>query len=58
MKNKSLAIVTTLALVSISLIAQPTSPPPTPLPIDGGIGLLVAGCVGFGIKTMRNKRKK
>ncbi|MEY4111208.1 MAG: hypothetical protein RLZZ46_1564 [Bacteroidota bacterium] len=58
MKSKSIAIVAGLVLVSVSLMAQPTSPPPTPLPIDGGIGLLVAGCVGFGIKTMRNKRKK
>jgi len=58
MNNKTLAIVLGLVIVSASLMAQPTNPPPTPLPIDGGIGLLVAGCVGFGIKAMRDQRKK
>jgi hypothetical protein len=56
--NKSIAIIAALVLVSVSLMAQPTNPPPTPLPIDGGIGLLLAGCVGFGVKAMRNQRKK
>lgn len=57
MNNKFIAVLSALCLVSISLLAQPSGPPPTPLPIDGGLGILLAGCVGYGVKTMRNKKK-
>ncbi len=30
-------------------------PPPNPIPIDGGVGFLLAAGVGYGIKKMRRK---
>jgi hypothetical protein len=37
----------------------PTAPPtpPAPIPIDGGIGFLVAAGVGYGIKELKKKKK-
>jgi hypothetical protein len=35
------------------LYAQPT--PPAPIPIDGGVSLLLAAGVGYGLKRMRKK---
>ena len=37
------------------LMAQPTTPPSAP--IDGGLSLLIAGGVGYGVKKIREKRK-
>ncbi|GAB3727384.1 hypothetical protein GCM10027594_09350 [Hymenobacter agri] len=31
---------------------------PTAIPLDGGISLLVAGGVAYGIKQLRNRRKR
>lgn len=31
---------------------------PTAVPIDGGISLLLAGGVAFGVKHLRNRRRK
>ena len=31
---------------------------PTATPIDGGVSLLLAGGVAYGIKHLRNRRKK
>ncbi|HSI91614.1 MAG TPA: hypothetical protein VK927_10890 [Adhaeribacter sp.] len=38
----------------------PTDPPPDPaeIPIDGGASLLVAGGVAYGIKKLRDHRRK
>ncbi|MDB5236430.1 MAG: hypothetical protein JWR44_3423 [Hymenobacter sp.] len=47
-----------------AVLAQPTSGGPTPgvdptaTPIDGGISLLLAGGVAYGMKHLRNRRKK
>lgn len=38
------------------LLAQP--PPPPATPIDGGLGLLLAGGAAFGIKKIYDARKK
>ena len=43
--------------------AQPGSGGPTPsattaVPIDGGVSLLLAGGVAYGMKHLRNRRKK
>jgi len=40
---------------STILMAQPPSPPATP--IDGGLGLLLAGGAAYGIKKIRDARK-
>jgi hypothetical protein len=30
-------------------------PPPNPIPIDGGVGFLLAAGVGYGLKRMKKK---
>ncbi len=50
-----------LVFVSISgiLHSQPTDPGSDPdVPIDGGISLLLAAGVGYGIKELRAKKQK
>ncbi len=42
---------------SLPLLAQPTLPT-TDAPVDGGLSLLVAGGVGYGIKKMREHKKQ
>jgi hypothetical protein len=32
--------------------------PPAPVPIDGGLSLLIAAGVGYGVKKIRDERKK
>jgi hypothetical protein len=53
------------ALTSLPALAQPGSggpepanPPinPTPVPLDGGVSLLLAGGIGYGIKQLRARR--
>lgn len=62
MKKKfiiGLFFVITIAAFS-KLMAQsapPPPPPPTPVPIDGGLSLVIAGCVGYGVKKIHDKRK-
>ncbi len=50
-----------IVLISISGIihAQPSDPGSDPdnAPIDGGLSLLIAGGVGYGVKKIREKRK-
>jgi hypothetical protein len=36
----------------------PTTPDPTDVPLDGGASLLLAGGVAYGLKHLRNRRKK
>jgi len=43
-------------LPALPLLAQPT--PPNAAPVDGGLSLLIAGGVGYGVKKIREKRKK
>jgi hypothetical protein len=43
--------------VSAQSILPPPPPPPTPVPIDGGLSLVIAGCVGYGMKKINDKRK-
>ncbi|MBF9236366.1 hypothetical protein I2I05_03065 [Hymenobacter sp. BT683] len=33
-------------------------PAPVNVPIDGGVSLLLAGGVAFGVKQLRNRRRK
>jgi hypothetical protein len=39
-----------------AIMAQP--PPPQQIPIDGGLSLLIAGCVGYGAKKIYDIKKK
>jgi len=62
MKNKFIYKIVMLAITVLAVmpvISQPTLPSdPSAAPIDGGLSLLVAGGVGYGIKKIREKRKK
>ena len=60
-------LIPVLALVITSgaiALAQPNNggpgpdPNPTTTPIDGGVSLLLAGGVAYGIKHLRARRKK
>ena len=45
--------------IAYSAHAQgPDNPPESDAPIDGGLSLLLAGGVGYGVKKIREKRKK
>lgn len=37
---------------------QPNPPDPTEIPIDGGASLLIAGGVAYGLKKLRDRRKR
>jgi hypothetical protein len=41
---------------TLTVSAQPPTPPSAP--IDGGLSLLLAGGIGYGIKKMGERRKK
>lgn len=59
MKNKliNITLLTICFLIPVlPLLAQPT--PPVDAPVDGGLSLLIAGGVGYGIKKAREKKKK
>ena len=45
-----------LVLVATSLMAQPPTPPATP--IDGGLGILLAGGAAYGLKRLKESRKR
>ncbi|WP_210513947.1 PID-CTERM protein-sorting domain-containing protein [Hymenobacter terricola] len=51
------------SLASVSALAQPGSGGPAPgtaptdTPIDGGISLLLAGGVGYGLRKLQARRK-
>ncbi len=50
-----------IVLVSISGILHAQTDPgsdPDSAPIDGGLSLLIAGGVGYGVKKIREKRKQ
>ena len=59
---------TLLFIIALSdiVLAQPGSGGPSPgtpagptdIPLDGGISLLLAGGVAYGIKHLRNRREK
>lgn len=58
----------TIPVISFSQLTDPFSspvqsappPPPDPVdtPIDGGLSLLLAAGVGYGIKKVRDQRRK
>ena len=59
MKNKiiNITLLTVCFLIPVlPLLAQPT--PPQNAPIDGGLSLLVAAGVGYGVKRVRENKKK
>lgn len=63
---KSFLLTRLLPLLALLLVAggvalaQPggVGPSPTAIPLDGGVSLLLAGGAAYGIKRLRNRRKK
>ncbi len=58
--NKSTFLTLGVILVSSAfsaLLATPLPPDPSLIPIDGGVSLLVAACVGYGVKKIYDSRK-
>jgi hypothetical protein len=52
-------LVVILVITIFKLHAQPTDPGgDVDAPIDGGLSLLIAGGVGYGVKKIRERRKK
>ena len=51
-----------IVFISITSLLQAQPPSmggdPNSAPVDGGLSLLIAGGVGYGIKKAREKRKK
>ena len=50
-----------IAVLSVSELAAagpPPPPPPVNIPIDGGVSFLIAAGAAYGIKKMRDSRKK
>jgi hypothetical protein len=62
--NKSFKfLIVVLTLITFSQLATAGGPPPPPanpaaVPIDGGLGFLLAAGVGLGAKKAWNLRKK
>ena len=50
-------LIVIIAITAIKAHAQPSDPGgEVDAPIDGGLSLLIAGGVGYGIKKVRSKR--
>jgi hypothetical protein len=64
--NRLLPTLLFIIALSDKVLAQPgsggpgpsTPAGPTDIPLDGGISLLLAGGVAYGVKHLRNRRKK
>lgn len=41
-----------------TLVAQPPPPPPQEIPIDGGLGMLLAAGLAYGAKKLRDNKKE
>lgn len=62
--TRLLPALTLLIAVGGTVLAQgpggggPTPTSPTATPLDGGVSLLLAGGVAYGLKQLRNRRKR
>ena len=62
--NRLLPVLALVTASSAIALAQPNNggpgadPEPTETPIDGGVSLLLAGGVAYGLKHLRARRKK
>lgn len=59
MKKSILLTLITIVLAGTATLLMATPPPPDPtvLPIDGGLSLLAAACIGFGAKKISEIKK-
>lgn len=61
MKNLKLifsSLLFLLMLCSINVYSQPANPNPPGVPIDGGVGALIAAGAAYGVKKRREMIKK
>lgn len=63
--TRLLPVLTLVLVFGGAVLAQPGSGGPIPgttpatnVPLDGGVSLLLAGGVAYGLKHLRNRRKK
>jgi hypothetical protein len=56
LKGLLITVFTTLSFVAVAQLGDPGEDPDAP--IDGGVSLLLAAGVGYGIKKARDQRKK
>lgn len=58
--NARLIITAAILMISFAAIAQPPDPldEDAGAPLDGGVSILVAAGVGYGVKKVRDARKK
>lgn len=60
---KQIVFITLIAIIILapvlmnSAIAQPPNPTAEPIPIDGGLGFLIAAGMAYGAKKLYNKEK-
>lgn len=52
------AVIILIALSPASAQGPPPPPPPDGIPIDGGVGFLIAGGVAYGASRLRSKWKQ
>lgn len=53
-----LLIIVTSNKISAQTLPDPTTDPDQGIPLDGGLSLLVAAGIGYGVKKVRDNRKK
>ena len=62
--TRLLPVLILLVAVGETVLAQapadggPSPTGPTAIPLDGGVSLLLAGGVAYGLKRLRNRRKR
>ena len=58
--NNVLPVLTLVLVASVAAMAQPGSGGvvPTPTPIDGGISLLLASGIAYGVKNLKARRRR
>ena len=57
MKNKITSILSLATLFVLAVSPLFAAPPPSGVPIDGGISLVLAACAGYGAKKLNDSRK-
>lgn len=56
--NKIVSLLILMLIFSLPVLAQDGfGDPPPDVPVDGGLSLLIAGGIGYGMKKLREKRK-
>ena len=57
MKNKITSILSLTTLFVLAVSPLFAAIPPSGVPIDGGISLVLAACAGYGAKKLNDSRK-